>query len=323
MAADNVALLGAGFSRNWGAPLASEVANDLVQQVGGDDLYLQTLLTKNEKNFETALSQIQGEYISSPSSPERRERLEKLQGAIGSMFEKLNASFEGLSDFEFSNDQHFSVTKFLARFDAIFGLNQDMLLELRYAEAMPLASGMRWNAFQLPGMNRVNDPSLIGIGDKHKRQWKPGSEFVVQGGAQPYFKLHGSSNWHTNDGRKLLVMGGNKDLLINELAVLRWYFEQFKSYLSRPDTRLMVIGYSFGDQHINNAIVEAWRNGTLAGMFLVNPAGREVLNPTRHHTVGMRSDLEDIPNLGGSVRVMSATFAGDDYEHRRFVEFFQ
>jgi hypothetical protein len=118
-------------------------------------------------------------------------------------------------------------------------------------------------------------------------------------------------------------MGGNKDRSICQSYVLRWYYDQFKSYLSRSGTRLMVIGYSFSDQHVNDAIIEAWRNGSLKGMFLVDPAGRTVLNTMRRFPVSMHKDLEDIHSLGGSTRLISATFAGDEFEHRRFIDFFQ
>jgi hypothetical protein len=50
----------------------------------------------------------------------------------------------------------------------------------------------------------------------------------------------------------------------------------------------MVIGYGFSDRHVNKAIVEAWRNGSLTGMFLADPAGRAVLNPTRNHAIRQR-----------------------------------
>src|SRR5258708_5661880 len=68
-----------------------------------------------------------------------KARLDKLQGAIIAMFNDINRMFEVNTQFEFSNHITYSVTKFLARFDAIFSLNQDSLLELRYREAMQLA----------------------------------------------------------------------------------------------------------------------------------------------------------------------------------------
>jgi hypothetical protein len=119
-------------------------------------------------------------------------------------------------------------------------------------------------------------------------------------------------------------MGGKKDLIIRQFDVLLWYYDRFKNYLSRPNTRLMVIGYSFSDQHINDAIVEAWRNRNLKGIFLVDPAGRGVLkNPTRSLPVSIHNELEDIRILGVSTRLISATFAGDEFEHQKFIDFFR
>jgi len=106
-------------------------------------------------------------------------------------------------------------------------------------------------------------------------------------------------------------MGGDKTALIREHEVLEWHFQQFKNYLGRPNTHLMVIGYSFSDQHINDAILEAWRTGTLTGMFVVNPSGLDVLPEA----------LKEIRIMGVSARPLSETFAGDDFEHRKFTEF--
>ena len=163
-------------------------------------------------------------------------------------------------------------------------------------------------------MREVHYPHLKRL----ERRWTPASpQFEVAPRLQPYFKMHGSSNWYTDDGRNILVMGGDKSLTIRQFKVLCWYYDQFKSYLSRHDTRLMVIGYSFSDPHINDAVIEAWRNGSLKGIFLVDPAGRAVLNNPQH------KELDDIRSLGGSTRLLSATFAGDEFEHSRFIEFFR
>jgi hypothetical protein len=319
MPANHILLLGAGFSHNWNAPLAKEVADSLRRDVGGD-VYLQDLLTKHGKNFENALTEVQRSYLNAPSSTEAQRRLSTLQNAINGMFARLNQGFEQDPKFEFSSE--LSVRAYLTRFDAIFSLNQDLLLELQYADHVLLSSQAKWNGLQEPGMDPVHDPSLTGIGDKHRRRWKPAATRTVEVQLQPYFKLHGSSNWHTDDGRNLLVMGGNKELMIREHPVLSWYYDQFGSFLRRPDTRLMVIGYSFSDKHINDVILEAWRGGSLHGMFLVDPAGADILNSTAHLAVGMHSDLEDVRRLGGSTRLLSRTFGGDTYSHQEFVRFF-
>jgi hypothetical protein len=322
MAVSKVLLIGAGFSRNWGAPLASEVANSLVAAVGGDQ-YLQDLLKRYEKNFENALTEVQREFLSAQSSVTAKQHLTAMQGAAG-MFDRLNQTFEHRTNFEFSNDLHYSVVRFLTGFDSIFSLNQDLLLELRYAEHALTASNTRWNGFILPGMIPVHDPAITGIGDKHKRRWSPApAPFSAPDRFQPCFKIHGSSNWYTTDGRKMLVMGGNKEFMLREHEVLRWYYDEFKRRLMTGNTKLMVIGYSFSDRHIDDAIVEAWQKGNLLGMFLVNPAGRSVLNPTEPYHIKVPREIESVPSLGGSTRLLSETFAGDEFEHQKFMDFFR
>jgi hypothetical protein len=316
-----VLLLGAGFSHNWDAPLAAEVANALLQEVA-DNAHLQALLRRHSKNFENALSEVQREYLHA-SAAEAKKRLDRLQGAIATMFDRLNATFEPPREFEFCNDREYSVS-FLAMFDSIFNLNQDLLLEMRYSTQILTASGARWNGFESPGMRPLHDPSLTGIADSHRRRWSPMEPpFSVTDRIQPHFKIHGSSNWATIDGRNLLVMGGDKESMIREHNVLRWYYEQFQQRLAIGGTRLMVIGYSFSDRLINEAIIEAAQRGTLIGMFVVDPAGWDVLNPTPSHHIKVPNALEEVPRLGGSTRLFSATFAGDAFEHKKFMNFFR
>jgi hypothetical protein len=318
-----VLLLGAGFSRNWDAPLAAEVANSLLGEVA-DDAHLQALLRRHSKNFENALSEVQREYLRASSSAEAKKRLDRLQDAIATMFDRLNATFEPPREFEFCNDINYSVSRFLAMFDSIFNLNQDLLLDIRYSMQIVTASGARLNGFASPGMRPVPDPSLTGIADSHRRRWTPVEPpFSVSERIQPHFKIHGSSNWTTADGRNLLVIGGDKEFMIREHKVLCWYYEQFQQRLAIGGTRLMVIGYSFSDRHINDAIVEAGQKGTLTGMFLVDPAGWDVLNPTPLHHIKVPNALEEVPRLDGSTRLFNATFAGDAFEHQKFMNFFR
>ena len=261
---------------------------------------------------------MQQEYLHASTSAEAEARLDRMQGAIATMFERLNATFEPPREFEFCNDIQYSVSRFLAMFDSIFNLNQDLLLEMRYSAQILTASGTRWNGFGSPGIRPVPDPSLTGIADSHRRRWSPMEPpFSVPDRIQPHFKIHGSSNWATADGRNLLVIGGDKNFMIREHQILRWYYEQFQRRLAIGGTRLMVIGYSFSDGHINDAITEAAKRGTLTGIFLVDPADWHVLNPTPLYHIKMPNALEEVPRLGGSTRRFSATFAGDAFQPRR------
>jgi len=52
-----------------------------------------------------------------------------------------------------------------------------------------------------------------------------------------------------------MIIGQTKSELINKEPLLKWYFSLFEDVLSRAK-KLVVIGYGFGDEHINKAVVK-------------------------------------------------------------------
>ena len=108
-------------------------------------------------------------------------------------------------------------------------------------------------------------------------------------------------------GKRILIMGGQKAVSIGRYPVLTWYHEEFSKMLTRPSAKLMVIGYSFGDAHINDAIVEGLATGLK--LFVIDPCALKALqNDPR---IGKaRSAL-----LGYSDRSLKTTFGGDRYAH--------
>lgn len=120
-------LLGAGFSRNWGAPLSEEINGSLLNELYDDRGLAQQL---RERPFE----ELFGGFATPPDSGESAQRQLRLQNAVRSVFERVNAAFH-VSNFEFQRtnlELIFSVSNFLQRFDLIFSLNQDLLLEKCY-----------------------------------------------------------------------------------------------------------------------------------------------------------------------------------------------
>jgi len=151
------------------------------------------------------------------------------------------------------------------------------------------------------------------------------SKFAVSSNLQPYFKLHGSTNWiDGSSGRPMLVMGGAKAATIQQHPILKWNFERFKEYLSRHGTRLMVIGYSFSDDHINQAIGEAADRGTLR-VFIADPLGIDVLDKNRKAAIYSPDPLFTRlqPHLiGASRRPVQEIFGADRVEHGKAMKFF-
>jgi hypothetical protein len=310
-------LIGAGFSSNWNAPLASQVRGSLLSDLKDDARLAQTLTQASQDgNFEAALAQIQSEYRSNPNSI-TKGRLDRFQSAVENLFSRINQALAA-TPLEFHNDKRFSVTEFLSRFDAIFSLNQDLLLEMHYDPQ--LSDNRRWDGFAAPGMRPL--PADVFLKPYNKR-WAPGpsADFVEGARIQPHFKLHGSSQWFDADGNGLLIIGGEKLARIKEHAVLYWYHDRFRWHLSQGGARLMVVGYSFRDPHINETLYEAWQR-TPFEIYIVDPVGLEVRNPDRHLPLHWRGPLEDIVAIGETTLPVKHVFSGNEFALNELLRFF-
>jgi hypothetical protein len=130
----------------------------------------------------------------------------------------------------------------------------------------------------------------------------------------------------TNDGEQLLVLGADKSKTIASHEVLRWYLKLFDEELTRP-VKLMVIGYGFRDQHINQALLTGARAGHLK-LGLIDPLGPRALDQnytTRGGAIYVRSELDETlsPTLiCTSNRALSETFGKDRVEHAKIMRFF-
>ncbi len=79
-----------------------------------------------------------------------------------------------------------------------------------------------------------------------------------------YVKLHGSiDRWRSG---VYPVIGATKPDDLNRDALLRRYWTDFQTALDQDNVRLMVIGYGFGDKHINDKLV----NATMRGIRIFN-----------------------------------------------------
>src|SRR5439155_19410281 len=94
----------------------------------------------------------------------------------------------------FSDRPEASITDFLDKLAALFTLNRDLLVARLY-KADNISILLHPNAWHMPGMVPITEP--VGTEIKDVKEWRAlaGPAFAVEPGWQPYFKLHGSSNW--------------------------------------------------------------------------------------------------------------------------------
>jgi hypothetical protein len=313
-----VLLLGAGFSRNWGGLLGDEIFEHLIAFPPiQEDAYLKKLLWRFSQRggFEYALEEVQSDYSRQPE--QIGPSLKALQDGISAVFEAMNDAFLQSISFEFVNDRSMQVKPFLAQFDAIYTLNQDILLERHYLPQVGLSTPERWTGGEIAGVRRTGQTQ----GDASTWAtdiWVPRAkeELVNRDRVQPLYKLHGSSNWRDEAGGQLFVIGGNKARTIDAQEVLKWGFGQFSEDLSQGSSRLVVIGYSFRDDHVNQAIISAVRSHDLQ-FFVVDPDGSGVVrkaNSSYDGAVYASSDLDKAFErglAGASRRSLSETFSDD------------
>lgn len=326
----HILLLGAGFSRNWGGLLATEVFDQLigVPEINKDE-YLKKLLWDNKNNggFENALAEVQNAFIKEPSN--YATRLQHIQGAISDVFNRMNHVFFEIPIMEFQPHQDRMLRTFLFRFDAIFTLNQDIFLEHHYFRHIGLSTVKNWTGAQLPGMRRIPNQEYVHDASWGKDTWIPldPAQFQIENQCQPFFKLHGSSNWIDSQGGQLLVIGGDKSRNIQSHEVLAWYFDKFREYLTKPDAKLFVIGYGFKDSHINEAIIDAVENSGLQ-FFVIDRWGSDVVrhaNPSFGGDIYAPNALDDafIKGLiGASERSLADTFGDDSVSHTNVMQYF-
>lgn len=303
---NRVLLTGAGFSRNWGGWLGAEVFEFLLS-AGLSRRVRDMMWQQRRRGFEYVLGRLQHGV-----SNDDRVDARAMNDALVVMFQLMNSGFTG----PFDPPGTISVSSFLGQFDAIFTLNQDCLIETKYNGEFGLGGG-----WYRPGL-KAEEPmkglaSLWHVAD-------PDNFWLKKG--QPYVKLHGSSDVRAGTaggGGPMLIQGSGKGDAISSTPLLAFYQQCFRTYLARPDTRLMVIGYSFGDPHINELILEASKGGQLT-LFVVDPRGIEVLD---QNEPGSLSDMDPNADLvsyvrGASRRNLLDTFGGGNtVELARFSRF--
>jgi len=325
----NLLLIGAGFSRNWGGWLAAEAFEYLLgtpEVLANEGLRARLWKAQPNGGFEGALADLQ--RLAAMGNVEASADAHELTTALRSMFADMN---DGLlaAQFEFGIAASRSVARFLAQFDAIFSLNQDLLIEHHYLpQDISLLAPGKFTGAEMPGVLPSLPPGVNGITSWALRTYHPKSDdFSLQRGMQPFVKLHGSSNWFESDGSSMLVMGGNKVGTIGRSPILSWYGRLFDEFLDLADARLMIIGYGFRDEHINLSLTNAVRRGLK--FFVIAPEGADLMRSVNStagaviYNPGPMDELFERGLIGASRRSMRDIFGSDGVEFSKVMRFFE
>ena len=319
-----ILLTGAGFSRNWGGWLAEEAFEYLLGCPELTPLHRELLWHYREKGgFEAVLEGLRTRtrYIANQNPTTGRE-LQSFDLMLIGMFNTMNAHF---TEFEPGRHQGLGpqpspVRDFLCRFDAIFTLNQDTFLERKYftSDIRQGSNGRFFRAY-CPGLLEENVAETPYDTPGVFRPADP--PYSLTDRAQPYFKLHGSSNWRALNGFSLVVMANDKNKQIDGIALLDWYRGKFREMIGAPDSKLLIIGYSFRDPHINEMIYQGTRTGLK--IFIIDPIGLRALEDADSVHPVVRSLAIDLQDhiLGASRRPFPGSIFSDQIERAKIQRF--
>ena len=96
--------------------------------------------------------------------------------------------------------------------------------------------------------------------------------------------------------------------------------------MTQPNARLMVMGYSFSDEYLNEVILDVAKNHQLK-IFIADPAGVAIIDK-RDKSASIPQPIEELQEclekrlIGISTRYISSTFNDDTVENARLFRFF-
>jgi len=256
MPKDIILLTGAGFTKNFGGFLSS----DMWEQFFNNPKMpaeLKSLMKKGSKGDD--------DYFNYEDIVEIVLKEEKYSGYRDKLKEIIEEAYvRQESNIKASLIGHAGLVGCMQAFmydnvSLFFTLNQDTFVE-KYLRSFGIATslalpyldpkGANWDeiTFQLPDEKSLS-PGAIPILTNDK---------IVN-----YIKLHGSMNWYDSKGKNFPVIGKNKREMIAREPMLRKYYEYFGDEL-KSGKKLLIIGYSFLDKHINEMV----RDGVEKGLKL-------------------------------------------------------
>lgn len=250
-----ILLTGAGFTKNFGGFLGDEmwaqIFNDAEIQSDDD---LRSLL-QEDYDFESVYSAV----VSSKMADVKKDIMKRV---IERAYKNLD---DATKNWVFNEDSPYPVNWYglndlITLFNGsgnekgfFFTLNQDLFMERRSGYHSPGSPRFSQDFYNLHGKElRSNEFVMLqgtGVEEKAEKDINNHAGLV-------YIKLHGSYGWKSSDGSNQLVIGKNKTELIDKEPLLKWYFDLFQKVIAEGDKKLLIIGYGFGDQHINKILVD-------------------------------------------------------------------
>ncbi|PIR48046.1 hypothetical protein COV06_01450 [Candidatus Uhrbacteria bacterium CG10_big_fil_rev_8_21_14_0_10_50_16] len=252
-----ILLTGAGFTKNFGGFLASEMWSQIYNHPDVQSSEKLRSLLCDDFDYESVYSRVNDDKSVSCEDKER------IQSAVREAYKNLDIATK---DWVFRDDSAhpvcwYTLNRLLSLFNSgrekisvFFTLNQDLFMERRSGSVCPGVPGFH---AQKGGLSTTSleesDFLVLPTEDKVNNL----VETAIRGHAGPvYIKLHGSYGWVASDGSTRMVIGKNKVHTITSEPLLKAYFDLFSSAVQEDSKKMLIIGYGFGDEHINAVLAD-------------------------------------------------------------------
>lgn len=249
-----ILLTGAGFTHNFGTPLASSIWSIIFNNVNIQISEPLRDLLINDKDFD--YENIYHTVNNSDSYTLKDKEI--IATAIKKAYLYIDNIVQNPSCVSTATQVENHIIK---RFKSscIFTLNQDLFVE-RQLHKFPdtkiilpgAASKILGKASSNDKFEEAADVSLIE--NKKFTKWdKVGKnrDNIL------YIKLHGSFDWRDKKKQSIMVIGRDKEEEIKRHSLLQSYLDKFKKILNENKIKILIIGYGFNDQHINRVLSDA------------------------------------------------------------------
>ncbi len=257
---DKILLTGAGFTKNFGGFLSEEMSDQIFNsnEVEEEGRVKEFIRNNPDLDYEILYQKIQ------KGKEFKKNEKQAFHNAVLRAYQNLD---EAIRQWIFNFDSPYPVcaqflNEMISRFadsgqGYFFTLNQDLFIERKYKgrnSCWP-AMGTVWDppfhknniSFPLKEEDFCTLPNNDILDENKKEQILKSCRFM-------YIKLHGSYGWLSHDGSQKMVIGGEKLEKIKKEPLLRWYYDLFNKVFANKNQKLMVIGYGFRDEHINEIL---------------------------------------------------------------------
>lgn len=257
-------LIGAGVSKACGLPNVDDLTKE-VRKIITDKNFIDLL--HEDDNVEVILSKLhQLKYLLSNGKKFNGLSLKEVQEIEKSIKRIIYMNLSKTVDFTKLSSLVTWLNYINREFEKeIFTLNYDLLLERAMEDlSLPYFTGFIGNVRPFFMSDSVDDYKGIYVKKSWTKLWK------LHGSLNFMKTLEGKIIIENNIGEEyehLLVYPSMDKYLSSRKAPFISYLDRFRKYMLENEKVLLILGYSFGDEHVNEIIINGLNDNTRLSVF--------------------------------------------------------